>query len=65
MLSELQEILDKGFIKEFILDRHNMLLNIGNYIISDEDWENYLKWKGNRAFLFDMQHILYSVLVYI
>jgi len=65
MLSELQEILDNGFLKEFILDRHNMLLNLGNYVISDEDLENYLKWKGNRTFLFDMQHALYSYLVYI
>jgi len=65
MLSELQEILDKGFLEEFILDRHNMLLNYDNYIISDEDLENYLKWKGNRTFLFDMQNTLYSILVYI
>ena len=65
MLSELQEILDKGFLEEFILDRHKMLLNFDNYIISDEEWENYFQWKGNRTFLFDMQDILYSVLVYI
>jgi len=65
MLSELQEILDNGFLEEFILDRHNMLLNFDDYVISEEDWENYLKWKGNRTFLFDMQYRLYSVLIYI
>jgi len=65
MLSELQEIFDKGFLEEFIFDRHNMLLNLDNYIILEEDLDNYLKWKGNRAFLFDMQYELYSILVYI
>ena len=67
MLNELQEIYDNGFLELFILDEMNMLLNFGNYEIKEDVWENYLKWKNNRKFLFHYLsgNILFSYLVYV
>ena len=65
MIDEVQEISDNGFLEAYILDQYDMLLRIDNYVITEEVWEKYLKWKNNRTFLFTLTHIIYSFVGYI
>lgn len=65
MIDEVQEISDNGFLAAYIFDQYDMLLRVDNYVISEEVWEKYLKWKNNRTFLFTLTHIVYSVVGYI
>jgi len=64
MLNELQEVSDNGFLEEFVLDQYDTLLRLDDYIIEEEDWENYLKWKNNRISLFDLTKKIFSVVHY-
>jgi hypothetical protein len=64
ILDELQEMSDKGFLEEYVMDQFNMMAVTGNYVSEEEEWDNYLKWKNNREFLFKLTHILFSYIAY-
>ena len=65
MIDEIQEISDNGFLEAYIFDQYDMLLRVDDYVITEEVWEKYIKWKDNRTFLFSLTHIVYSVVGYV